>query len=393
MQTLELTQQFSFQPRELPSKLLDPSLVRSDGYWKLQFPRLAARKHNVFGYLGMADAGTISCSGLHLWSGRILLQATKRYILQTRQEKFKPYIAHWQATLKGGDVNAKAIYEQMLNLGITVEQVRQALRLKLLNDFDLFLTFGPGEAIFIPDAQLRYQLPVPSFPMAEILKEVEKRQTIWQQLRAILPSLHMLPILDPVAMDAAKLPPTQRQWIEKVVQHQRSIHQIAIGLAKDPLDVALLFSKWVRAGLIRLEPMQQAKSTTVMIIDDSPLVLKQFHSLVGALGYQVEVCQQAEKALRQIAQVKPGIIFIDINMPGVTGFELVKDIRQQADLAAIPLVILTGEQKLSNKWRAQWSGCEFLTKPLAVSEINQFQVQLRELIHTLVFGQSLIVGT
>lgn len=79
-------------------------------------------------------------------------------------------------------------------------------------------------------------------------------------------------------------------------------------------------------------------------------------------------------------------------MPGITGFELVKEIRQQPSLAAIPLVILTGEQKLSNKWRAQWSGCEFLNKPLAATEINQFQLQLQELIHALVFGPSMITG-
>lgn len=392
MQTLEQTQQFSFQAQELPSKLLDPELVHTDGHWKLQFSRLTNREENACGYLGITDAGTISCSGYRPWDSRELLQVAKRFILQTRQEPLKSHVARWQSAVKDQQITTLAIYEHMLQLGITPEQIQQALRLKLLNDFDLFLSFGAGEAIFIPDSQLREQLPAPSFALAEILQEAQERQVLWQQIRPIIPSMQMLPVLDPAAMDAARLPQAQRQWIEKVVKHQRPLNKISIGLAKDPLEVARLFAKWVRAELLQLAPLRQTQSTTVMIVDDSPLVLKQFHSLVGALGYKVEVCQQAEIALQKIAEVKPGIVFIDINMPGITGFELVKEIRLQPDLAAIPLVILTGEQKLSNKWRAQWSGCEFLTKPLATTEINQFQQQLQELIHTLIFGPSLIAG-
>lgn len=390
MQTLEQTQQFSFQSQDLAQKLLESSPQFSNGYWKLQFARLSARKSSAYGYVGITDAGTVSYSGYHPWSARELLQITKRYILQTRHETFKPHVARWQAAVKQQAITPQAISEHMLQLGINPEQLQQALRLKLLNDFDSFLMFGAGEAHFIPDMQLRDQLPVPGFPLAELLNEVLQRQTLWQQLRPLIPSMNMLPVLDPDAIAAANLPQAQRQWIEKVVKHQRPLNQIAVGLAKDPLEVARLFAKWVRAALIHLEPLQQAQSTTVMIIDDSPLVLKQFQSLVGALGYQVQVCQQAETALQTIAQTKPAIVFIDINMPGITGFELVKQIRQQPQLAGIPLVILTGEQKLSNKWRAQWSGCEFLTKPLSSTEVHQFQIQLQELIHTLVFGPSLV---
>lgn len=392
MQTLEQTRQFPFQSQELPPKLLDPALACSDGYWKLQFSRLASHQEEAYGYLGMTDVGTIGYAGYRPWSSYELLQAAKRYILQTRQESLKPHVTYWQSVAKEQKITAQALYEHMLQLGINPEQVQNALRLKLLNDFDSYLSFGAGEALFIPAPQLRDELPIPGFPMAEILKEVQERQALWQKIRPLIPSMQMLPVLDSDAMDAARLPQSQRQWIEKVVKHKRPLNKIAIGLAKDQLEVARLFARWVRAELLHLEPLPQMQSTTVMIIDDSPLVLKQFHSLVGALGYQVEVCQQAETALEQIAQVQPGIVFIDINMPGITGFELVKEIRQQPDLAAIPLVILTGEQKLSNKWRAQWSGCEFLTKPLATAEINQFQLQVQELIHSLVFGSSLIAG-
>jgi CheY-like chemotaxis protein len=140
----------------------------------------------------------------------------------------------------------------------------------------------------------------------------------------------------------------------------------------------------VGAGVVQLAPPTQSAPSTIMIIDDSPLVLMQFQHWVTALGYPVVVCQNAEVAISTISQVKPSAIFIDINMPQISGFELAKQIRQKPQISTIPLVILTGEQKMSNKWRAQWSGCDFLTKPLSMSEVNLFQSQLQELLQRLV---------
>ena len=120
-----------------------------------------------------------------------------------------------------------------------------------------------------------------------------------------------------------------------------------------------------------------------MVIDDSILVLKQFQNIVKRLGYPVVACQSAEAAVSRILQVNPSMIFIDINMPEFSGFELVKQIRQQPKIAEIPLVILTGEQKMSNKWKAKWSGCEFLTKPLSLAAMEEFQAQLVEILQRL----------
>ena len=120
-----------------------------------------------------------------------------------------------------------------------------------------------------------------------------------------------------------------------------------------------------------------------LIIDDSPVLLAQFEHWVSALGYSVIICQDANTALAKILATNPAVVFIDINMPEICGFELVKQIRRHPSLKGISLAILTGEEKLSNKWRAQWSGCEFLTKPLTTGAIAEFQVQLEELIPRL----------
>ncbi|MCY7368180.1 MAG: response regulator, partial [Chamaesiphon sp.] len=174
-----------------------------------------------------------------------------------------------------------------------------------------------------------------------------------------------------------------------IVQSGQSLNTISEEMAKDNLEVAKMFAKLARIGLVKFKPPQKHPPLSVMVIDDSPVLLAQFRHWVSALGYSVTICQDAKIALSVILSLKPAVIFIDINMPEISGFELVKQIRQHPDLHGIALAILTGEQKLSNKWRAQWSGCEFLNKPLTSGAISDFQVQLEELIPRLLTASTI----
>jgi CheY-like chemotaxis protein len=144
-----------------------------------------------------------------------------------------------------------------------------------------------------------------------------------------------------------------------------------------------MFAKLARVGIIRFSSLQEDSKVTIMAIDDSPLMLTQFERLVSALGYSVVVCQDADKAIDTMLRVKPDAVFIDLNMPGISGFKLIEKIRRQPSLSTTPIAILTGEQKVANRWRAQWSGCEFLTKPLTSGAVPEFQTQLEALLTKL----------
>jgi DNA-binding response OmpR family regulator len=85
-------------------------------------------------------------------------------------------------------------------------------------------------------------------------------------------------------------------------------------------------------------------------------------------------------ALQTLSSSNPAVIFLDINMPEISGFDLIKQIRRQPALSTVPLVMLTAEKTLSNNWRSRLSGCRFLSKPLTVDEIPHFQMELRMLL-------------
>ncbi len=379
-----ISTQFSFPARELPKQLLEHIHVGSTGYWQHQFDRFSSRAQPFEWNLGICG-GRILYSGNRVWSKSSLLRVVERYIPRVTNALVRHQLESLKQKAAHPAYTPAQFLTQMKQLEIFDEaQLLKALQTKILSDLDIYLLMGSGEAKFIADPDLALQLPLEGFDPVTIFDRAKQRQQYWYKVKKQIPSMNLLPTLDRAAMARANLPLKQQQRIDKLVRSGTSLNEIANNLAKDTLEIGEMFAKLVKIGVINFQPIQLNTPATIMAIDDSPLLLAQFQHWVSALGYQVVVCQEAETALAKISEVKPAAIFIDINMPGMSGFELVKQIRQQrSELAKIPLAILTGEQKLSNKWRAQWSGCEFLNKPLTPDSIGDFQVQLEELLPRL----------
>jgi CheY-like chemotaxis protein len=118
----------------------------------------------------------------------------------------------------------------------------------------------------------------------------------------------------------------------------------------------------------------------ILIVDDSAVLLKQFGDLLKSWGYQVCLVNEAKDAVRKIEDFRPSMVFMDINMPEISGFDLIKQIRRQPTLTTLPLVLVTAENNMANSFRAKWANCRFLAKPRASNETKEFREQLRLLL-------------
>lgn len=388
---IAIKDQCSFSARELSKQILECAQTGKVGYWEHQFDT-----HTGELQAGAADVeppnwnlaianGRILYAGNRLWSSPSLMRTIYRYLAHTRNSAIKPQFDRLKQQADDGALPPLELIAAMNKIGlITDVQLSKALEMKILNDLDIYLLLGSGKATFTADRDLTTQLPVAGFLPASLIEEAQKRQILWAKIQPQVPSMNLIPTIDRSALAKANLPDGQKQRIENLVKSHLSLNSIAQEMAKDTLEIAQMFAKLNQSGLITFQPPPKTTPAPIMIIDDSPPILAQFQHWVGGMGYPVTICQQSETALATIVEVEPAAIFIDINMPGISGFELVRQIRKQPQLAAIPLVILTGEQKLSNRWRAQWSGCDFLTKPLTSTDVNDFQARIEELLLRLV---------
>jgi twitching motility two-component system response regulator PilG len=118
------------------------------------------------------------------------------------------------------------------------------------------------------------------------------------------------------------------------------------------------------------EPQARPK---VMIVDDSPTVRKLVTSTLTAAGYQVVESGDGYEAAQMVRLSGPPRLFLlDVNMPGMDGFELCKLFRGSPETAKVPVVFLTGKDGFFNKLRGQWAGAaEYLTKPFDPARLVQ----------------------
>lgn len=379
----------TFQALELPKKLSEASQDASTGYWQFQFVS-TRRANNVNSWYLALVQGQVVFSGQKL-SWDTFLESLQRYVTRLRTVTAKHALV---SLIQESPFEEREFLGKMLGkMGqkglITYQEAVQALQLKVLSDFDNYFFEYQGYGRFIPDYQLVSQTPIAGFGLDSLIVTATGRREQWKSLRAQIPSRESIPILDPKAVENSSLKEEQKQQLQKLTGRDKTLDDIAYDLAKDPLEVAKMFAKLIHQGFVTIEPPADAvdkaeKNPKIFIVDDSPILLHGFRKLLTQWGYQVSCCTQAEIAVQQMLQSKPVAAFLDLNMPVLSGFALLKDIRRQPPLASLPLVILTAENSVANQWRAKWGSCEFLAKPHTTEELPKFYTELRTLLQKVV---------
>ncbi|HRQ56250.1 MAG TPA: response regulator [Azoarcus taiwanensis] len=102
----------------------------------------------------------------------------------------------------------------------------------------------------------------------------------------------------------------------------------------------------------------------VMVIDDSNTIRRSAEIFLGQAGCEVILAEDGFDALAKIADHKPDVIFVDIMMPRLDGYQTCSLIKKNAKLAATPVIMLSSKDGLFDRARGRMAGSdEYLTKP------------------------------
>lgn len=392
MKVLE-SHSFKFQEQELAKQLLPLSQESMTGYWLFEFPSLSGTNITNSWYLGLFQ-GKVVFSGNQQLNWQEFLKIFQRYLPRLQKADVRQVIQEWeqQVIQEKSQLQSVLLIELLDKLqqltSITIEEMREALRLRILSDFDTYLFNYPGQAQFLSSSPLDLQTPLGGFELKDLLDSAQARQTLWQKLKVTIGSLQSVPVLNSEVVKAANLTSQQQLWLLTLTSKEKNLNEIANSLAQDSLEVAKIFASLIGQNFVKLKSSTITKTHEVFVVDDSPLILKQFESLVTSWGYSVRSFQAPETVLQAIKSANPSVFFLDINMPGINGFDLVKEIRRQPQLASVPIIMLTAEHTLTNNWRARWSGCQFLNKPLTPNDVPKFKNDLRILLAELLLNKS-----
>lgn len=116
--------------------------------------------------------------------------------------------------------------------------------------------------------------------------------------------------------------------------------------------------------------MNQSTVVNILAVDDAVDNLFLLESLLDDIdGYQVHVAENGEEALQTIEKSPPDVILLDIMMPGLSGYDVAKRVRENSRLPYIPILLLTAHEKSSLVEGLDAGADDFLRKPFDVDEL------------------------
>jgi twitching motility two-component system response regulator PilG len=121
---------------------------------------------------------------------------------------------------------------------------------------------------------------------------------------------------------------------------------------------------------VKVIPMTDFDSLKVMVIDDSKTIRRTAETLLKKAGCTVITAIDGFDALAKIADGKPDIIFIDIMMPRLDGYQACALIKNNSAFKSTPVIMLSSKDGLFDKAKGRVVGSDqYLTKPFSKDEL------------------------
>jgi CheY-like chemotaxis protein len=119
----------------------------------------------------------------------------------------------------------------------------------------------------------------------------------------------------------------------------------------------------------------------ILIVDDTPANLDLLCGMLRDRGYRVRVATSGPRALAAVRAECPDLMLLDVNMPGMSGYDVCRQLKSDDALRAIPVIFISALDEVVDKVRAfESGGADYVTKPFQFGEVlaridNQLRIQ------------------
>ena len=108
----------------------------------------------------------------------------------------------------------------------------------------------------------------------------------------------------------------------------------------------------------------------VLVVDDEPNIVLSLEFLMQQAGFDVETAEDGEGALTKVEQSPPDLILLDISLPGISGFDVLEQLRQDSRYARLPIIMLTAHGREVEREKGLALGADdYVTKPFSTQAL------------------------
>jgi two-component system cell cycle response regulator DivK len=109
----------------------------------------------------------------------------------------------------------------------------------------------------------------------------------------------------------------------------------------------------------------------ILIADDKPTSRELLRTVLEKQGYSITEAADGEEALQKARAETPDLILLDLQMPRLSGYEVLGELRKESQYAALPIIALTASAMQGDRERALAAGFTgYLTKPVALAHLR-----------------------
>jgi two-component system cell cycle response regulator DivK len=126
--------------------------------------------------------------------------------------------------------------------------------------------------------------------------------------------------------------------------------------------------------------MAASSSRTILVADDNPDQRALYVDILTHAGYVVVQAQDGAEAIQRARDDRPSLILMDVTMPGTSGWNAVRAVRDQVETRDIPVIVITGLSATRDRDASFAAGCDaYLSKPVSprrlLEEVRRFVPQ------------------
>lgn len=111
-------------------------------------------------------------------------------------------------------------------------------------------------------------------------------------------------------------------------------------------------------------------SRKILVVEDNPLNLKLLRDVLQVAGYEVIEARSGEDGVRLAEEDPPDLVLMDLQLPGIDGYEALRRLRQPKSVPNVPVVAVTAFAMAEDRKRAMAAGFDgYVEKPISVREL------------------------
>lgn len=284
-------------------------------------------------------------------------------------------------------------YEQ---LAIWVEQniisPQQARKATLFTLIEILFDITQGKEVVGRINQ--ESLLTPELDLIEPEEVIEQTQNIWSDWQTAQ-ATDCLPNLAPIILEPQQLQEktsiSAYQSLCKLLNGNRTLKDLAVQLRTTPLQVTCSLLPYIQSeifGLVEVPDLLELLAPNnidipvdkdrplIACIDDSMMVSQMMEQIISLGGYRFLGINDPIQAISMLIKNKPDLIFLDIVMPRISGYDLCAQLRKHREFEDIPIIFLTSNNGFIDRIRAKMVGStDFVKKTVDADDLLSKIVQ------------------